>query len=388
MALNALLGKWPIAGPPWHRTLIMLTNGGLTQVACFLASTTKENRTRFHEVCDFAPLVRPLCTNAPFPGRWRRWHASSTNPLRWSSNSSNCTARGGGGMICRVMPGLVVESCSLVFFAREHTDTHAHRFKYRHGTVRMCTCARLHSCIYRAVTRRRYAYFSTAGEDTRIFGFGATAPVEVDAVPLRSYFILTLDTLQRPKVTYRLPASQVGGISVGACVLHPDRGPGVVVRIDVADERGKPVTIEYENGEVHHYSLASSHKLRVLARAALAREITEAPLPRAKRQKPPAPLLLPTNLEQMSVVVDPKGCATANSVVPSVGFTKAAFVATIDAKPTSLTLAPPVLTTCELPAFSEADGGTDAQHYVPPYEERLLCTSGAGGLSQIIFGPP
>ena len=36
--------------------------------------------------------ARPLCTNALSLGRWRRWHASSTNRSSWSTNSSNCKA--------------------------------------------------------------------------------------------------------------------------------------------------------------------------------------------------------------------------------------------------------------------------------------------------------
>ncbi len=34
--------------------------------------------------------------------------------------------------------------------------------------------------------------------------------------------------------------------------------------IDGSDARGKPVVVQYENGDVHHYSLASASKLTVV----------------------------------------------------------------------------------------------------------------------------
>jgi hypothetical protein len=109
----------------------------------------------------------------------------------------------------------------------------------------------------------------------------------------------------------------------------------------------------------------------------------------------------------MALVVDPENGATANSVVQSVGSTEAAAAAAKDSanplgidgyqltcrlstsyvEPATLKLAP-MQTTCEPPAFSETDGGADANQQAPPYEEELLSTSYAGGLSQIIFGPP
>ena len=50
----------------------------------------------------------------------------------------------------------------------------------------------------------------------------------------------------------------------GCKVLHPTRGPGIIARIDTLDLRGKPIVVEYANDEVHHYSVASAGKLRVV----------------------------------------------------------------------------------------------------------------------------
>ena len=62
-------------------------------------------------------------------------------------------------------------------------------------------CARNESVTFVHKLEQLYAYFSTAGEDTRIFGFGADAPVEKRK----------LDT--------------VSGIPEGARLLHPSREP-------------------------------------------------------------------------------------------------------------------------------------------------------------------
>ena len=50
---------------------------------------------------------------------------------------------------------------------------------------------------------------------------------------------------------------------VGNHVLHPTRGAGVIKRVDTNDARGKPIVVEYENADVHHYSISSAAKLRV-----------------------------------------------------------------------------------------------------------------------------
>ncbi len=47
-------------------------------------------------------------------------------------------------------------------------------------------------------------------------------------------------------------------------VIHGTRGQGVVVTMDGNDIRGKPVVVQYENGDVHHYSLASANKLSIV----------------------------------------------------------------------------------------------------------------------------
>ena len=47
-------------------------------------------------------------------------------------------------------------------------------------------------------------------------------------------------------------------------VSHGTRGQGVVVTIDGNDTCGKPVVIQYESGDVHHYSVISAKKLAIV----------------------------------------------------------------------------------------------------------------------------
>ena len=52
-------------------------------------------------------------------------------------------------------------------------------------------------------------------------------------------------------------------LMVGAVVVHPRRGTGVIKAIDVANERRKPIHVEYSNGESHRYSPSSALKLQL-----------------------------------------------------------------------------------------------------------------------------
>ncbi len=45
--------------------------------------------------------------------------------------------------------------------------------------------------------------------------------------------------------------------------MHPSRGSGIIKIIDPQNEQGKPITVQYATGEVHHYSISSALKLRV-----------------------------------------------------------------------------------------------------------------------------
>jgi hypothetical protein len=101
-------------------------------------------------------------------------------------------------------------------------------------------CASNESVTFSGKLEQLYAYFSTAGEDTRIFGAVATAAVE------------------------KRRLSTLGGLPVipeGSRVVHPTRGAGVVARIDEYDAKGKPFRVEYDNNEVHDYSVGSSKEL-------------------------------------------------------------------------------------------------------------------------------
>ena len=112
--------------------------------------------------------------------------------------------------------------------------------------VASLACASNESVTFSGKLEQLYAYFSTAGEDTRIFGAVATAAVE------------------------KRRLSTLGGLPVipeGSRVVHPTRGAGVVVRIDQYDPRDKPFRVEYDNNEVHHYSMGSLKKLVMMEEA-------------------------------------------------------------------------------------------------------------------------
>ena len=112
--------------------------------------------------------------------------------------------------------------------------------------VASLACASNESVTFSGKLEQLYAYFSTAGEDTRFFGAVATAAVA------------------------KRRLSTLGGLPVipeGSRVVHPTRGAGVVARIDEYDARDKPFRVEYDNNEVHHYSTGSLKKLVMMEEA-------------------------------------------------------------------------------------------------------------------------
>ena len=50
-------------------------------------------------------------------------------------------------------------------------------------------------------------------------------------------------------------------LKLGDRLVHPVWGPGAVAAISVDDERGKPFKVQFDSGEVHHYSAHSALKL-------------------------------------------------------------------------------------------------------------------------------
>ena len=44
-------------------------------------------------------------------------------------------------------------------------------------------------------------------------------------------------------------------------MVHPTRGPGVVIHVDLKAQR--PITVRFDGGKVHHYTLASASKLKL-----------------------------------------------------------------------------------------------------------------------------
>jgi hypothetical protein len=67
-----------------------------------------------------------------------------------------------------------------------------------------------------------------------------------------------------PKAAKFASMIEAAGIPVGSRVVDPTRGPGLVAQIDMNDPRGKPIIIVFDSREVHHYSMASASKLKVI----------------------------------------------------------------------------------------------------------------------------
>ena len=119
----------------------------------------------------------------------------------------------------------------------------------RYGQVASLGCARSRkeSVTFTDQLEQLYAYFSTAGEDTRIFGFGETTTSRFRDSDLK-------------RVLSR------NGIPEGTRVSHPTRGLGVLGRIDANQSRSKHYIVEYDDGEVHRYSAESIKKLKRMER--------------------------------------------------------------------------------------------------------------------------
>ena len=57
--------------------------------------------------------------------------------------------------------------------------------------------------------------------------------------------------------------SRSKGVAEGTRLVHPTRGPGVVTHFDPTAQR--PLTVRYDSGGVHQYTLASASKLKPAA---------------------------------------------------------------------------------------------------------------------------
>ena len=105
-------------------------------------------------------------------------------------------------------------------------------------------CAFKENFTFAHKAEQLYAYLSTAGEDTRLFGFDASLPLP----PLTS--LLTF--------------------AKGTFVSHEQRGAGMICQVDPWDPVAKPYIVQYSDGEQHRYSIAQvKSKLRLLAPSAL-----------------------------------------------------------------------------------------------------------------------
>jgi hypothetical protein len=110
--------------------------------------------------------------------------------------------------------------------------------------VATLACAFKENFTFAHKAEQLYAYLSTAGEDTRLFGFDASLPPP----PLTS--LLTF--------------------AKGTFVSHGRRGTGMICQVDPWDPVAKPYMVQYSDGEQHRYSIAQvKSKLRLLTPSAL-----------------------------------------------------------------------------------------------------------------------
>jgi len=61
-----------------------------------------------------------------------------------------------------------------------------------------------------------------------------------------------------PRASSMLEPSPYVEWAIGTRVVHPLRGGGRVLKIDLDDPRDRPIHVAFDSGEVHHYSLASA----------------------------------------------------------------------------------------------------------------------------------
>jgi hypothetical protein len=97
----------------------------------------------------------------------------------------------------------------------------------------------------------------------------------------------------------------------GTKVMHATRGAGEVMALDWNDKRGKPVLAQFENGEVHHYSMESAAKLEVVGKrntsvAASARVPQLAAQPLGSSGPEPSPELVPPGSDRYNAMVRPR----------------------------------------------------------------------------------
>jgi hypothetical protein len=95
-----------------------------------------------------------------------------------------------------------------------------------------------------------------AVDHSRLTSLGITSHADREVILAR---------LQRLLLPSADPEEEEARFEVGMRVAHPSRGQGVVVAILPDDERGKPYVVGFdlEPGQEHHYSLQSLAKLRV-----------------------------------------------------------------------------------------------------------------------------
>jgi hypothetical protein len=126
-----------------------------------------------------------------------------------------------------------------------------------------CACKESPTFLHKL--EQLYAFFVTAGEDTRIFGLHSTTPVMRGRSS--TFWKALFYRFDQLKTFWPAPrrSSIAGGLPEGSRVVHPTHGGGVVVGVDHLSMRERPVTVHFDNGEVHQYSLDSAiKKLKVL----------------------------------------------------------------------------------------------------------------------------
>ena len=108
-----------------------------------------------------------------------------------------------------------------------------------------------------------YGLLSTTGADRQLYELGSRKLVslQLELVDLQSGLSGQLNSSAHDQSNGEGSLPQ---LEVGTRVYHDGRGSGRVIEIDLGDARRKPYHVQFDNGEVHAYSIASTTKLRAV----------------------------------------------------------------------------------------------------------------------------
>ena len=109
-----------------------------------------------------------------------------------------------------------------------------------------------------------YGLLSTTGADRQLYELGNRKRLvssQLELVDLKSGRSGQLNSSAHDR---RNGEGSPPQLDVGTRVFHDGRGSGRVIEIDLGDARSKPYRVQFDNGQAHAYSIASTTKLRAV----------------------------------------------------------------------------------------------------------------------------